>query len=35
LIREVHFKCARFLCENFQVIFLPVFESQRMVSKAK
>jgi putative transposase len=35
LVREVHFKCARFLGENFQVIFLPVFEPRRMASKAK
>lgn len=35
LIRELHFKAARFLCENFQVLFLPVFESQRMASRLK
>ena len=35
LVRELHFKAARFLCDNFQVIYLPVFESQRMASKTK
>lgn len=34
LIREVHFKCAKFLCDNFQVIFLPKFETKKMVSKS-
>ena len=35
LVREAHFKAAKFLCDNFQVIYLPKFESQRMASKAK
>lgn len=35
LIKEVHFKCAKFLCDNFDVLFLPVFESSRMASKTK
>ncbi len=35
LIKEAHFKCAKFLCDNFQVLFLPIFESQRMAGKTK
>nr|WP_157862492.1 RNA-guided endonuclease TnpB family protein [Nitrosococcus halophilus] len=35
LIREVHWKCARFLCENFEVVFIPDFETQQMASRTK
>lgn len=33
LTTELHYKVARFLCENFKVIFLPTFETQDMVSR--
>ncbi len=33
LINEIHHKTAYFLCKIFDVIFLPSFESSRMVTK--
>ncbi len=33
LINEIHHKTAYFLCRTFDVIFLPSFESSRMVTK--
>ncbi len=33
LINEIHHKTACFLCKTFDVIFLPSFESSRMVTK--
>lgn len=33
LIDELHWKAARFLTQNFDVILLPTFESSQMVSK--
>jgi len=33
LIRELHYKTASFLCENFNTILLPSFEVKDMVSK--
>jgi len=35
LVKEVHFKTARFLVNNFDVILLPTFETQQMVGKSK
>jgi putative transposase len=35
LIDELHWKCARFLVENFDVIILPPYETKDMVCKAK
>lgn len=35
LVSELHWKAARFLVENFSVIFLPRFEVSSMVSKTK
>jgi len=32
LIRDIHYKTAKFLCANYDVIFLPTFETQQMVS---
>jgi putative transposase len=32
LITEVHWKVARWLCLNFETIYLPTFETQQMVS---
>ena len=34
LIQEMHKKIARFLCDNFDVILLPTFETSEMTSKA-
>ncbi len=34
LIKEIHFKTARFLVDNFDVILLPTFESSQMVGKS-
>ncbi len=34
LIDELHWKVARFLTDNFDVILLPTFETKQMVSKA-
>jgi len=34
LIKEIHFKTARFLVLNFEVILLPTFEVKQMVLKA-
>lgn len=34
-VDELHKKCARFLCDNFDVILLPTFETKQMSSKAK
>jgi putative transposase len=33
LINEIHHKTALFLCKTFDVVFLPSFESSRMVTK--
>ncbi|MEN8214942.1 MAG: transposase [Pseudomonadota bacterium] len=33
LIKEIHFKTARFLVDNFDVILLPTFETSQMASK--
>jgi len=33
LINEIHHKTAYFLCKNFDVIFLPSFETSQMVTK--
>lgn len=35
LVSELHWKIARFLTDNFDVILLPTFESSAMVIKAK
>ena len=35
LVKELHYKTARFLVENFDVIFLPTFETSQMVSKSR
>lgn len=35
LIDELHHKVALFLVKNFDLIFLPTFETQQMVSRAK
>jgi len=35
LIKEVHFKTARFLVDNFDVILLPTFETSQMVGKSR
>lgn len=34
LINELHFKTAKFLTDNFDVILLPKFETQQMVTRA-
>jgi putative transposase len=34
LIKEIHFKTARFLVDNFDVILLPTFETSQMVGKS-
>jgi len=34
LVKEIHFKTARFLVDNFEVILLPTFETSQMVGKA-
>lgn len=33
LIDELHWKTARFLCENFSVILMPTYETKQMVEK--
>jgi putative transposase len=33
LIKEIHFKTARFLVDNFDVILLPTFETSQLVGK--
>ena len=33
LIDELHWKIARFLCENFSVILMPTYETKQMVEK--
>jgi len=33
LIDELHWKTARFLCENFSVILIPTYETKQMVKK--
>jgi putative transposase len=33
LIKEIHFKTARFFVNNFDVILLPTFETSQMVGK--
>ena len=35
LISELHFKTAKFLVDNFDVILIPTFETKNMVLKAK
>jgi putative transposase len=35
LIKEIHFKTARFLMDSFDVILLPTFETSQMVGKSK
>lgn len=35
LISELHFKTAKFLIDNFDMILLPTFETKQMSSKAK
>lgn len=35
LVNELHKKTARFLCDNFDVILLPTFETSQMVNKVK
>lgn len=35
LIKELHYKVAKFLVDNFDVIFLPIFETSQMVSKSR
>jgi putative transposase len=34
LVDEVHCKLARFFCASFDVVLIPLFETQRMVRKA-
>ena len=34
LVNELHHKAARFLCENFDVILIPTFETSEMVSRS-
>jgi len=34
LIDELHWKAARFLCENFSVILMPTYETKQMVGKS-
>ena len=34
LVKEIHFKTARFLVDNFDVILLPTFETSQMVGKS-
>ncbi len=33
-VKEIHRKLAKWLCENYEVILIPTFESSRMVRKA-
>jgi len=35
LVKELHYKTARFLVDNFDVILLPTFETSQMVSKSR
>jgi putative transposase len=35
LVDELHWKCCRFLVDNFDVILLPTFETSQMSSKAR
>jgi len=35
MVKELHHKVARFLVDNFDVIFLPIFETSQMVSKSR
>jgi putative transposase len=35
LVKEIHFKSARFLVDNFDIILLPTFETSQMAGKKK
>jgi len=35
MVKELHYKTAKFLVDNFDVILLPSFESSQMVSKSR
>lgn len=35
LIRDIHHKLARFLCDNYEFILLPKFDTQQMVMRGK
>jgi putative transposase len=35
LVREVHNKLCKYLCENYNVVLIPKFESSKMVSRAR
>ena len=35
LVHELHTKTAKYLCDQYKVIFLPTFETQQMVKKGK
>ena len=33
IVRDLHWKCANYLCQNFQQIILPMFETSQMTCK--
>lgn len=35
LVRDCHHKVAKYLCENFTIVLLPLFETRHMVSRIK
>ena len=35
IVDELHRKAAKWLCSNFRVVLIPVFETQQMITKEK
>lgn len=35
VVKDVHYKCVNFLCKNYDVIFLPKFQTTNMVNKSR
>jgi len=35
LVDDLHRKCAKWLCENFRVVLLPVFETSKMIRRGQ
>jgi putative transposase len=35
LVDDLHRKCAKWLCENFRVVLLPLFETSKMIRKGQ
>ena len=35
LVQDVHHKCTKFLCDNYDVVFIPTFNSKSMVERSR